>query len=218
MPHSSKHAPPDEVRRRPLVIATGNPGKLRELRALLAGLPFELVAQTDLGVPSVAETGRTFLDNALIKARHAAALTRCAALADDSGLEVDALDGAPGVHSARYAGSGASDAANNAKLLAALHGVPMTERHARFRCVLVFIDGPHAAAPLVSEGVWPGLIVDSPRGAGGFGYDPHFWLPELAMTAAEMAPDEKNRRSHRAMALGAMQRLLTARARPVLRQ
>jgi XTP/dITP diphosphohydrolase len=196
MPHSSVHA-----RRKPLVIATGNPGKLREFRALLADLPFDVVAQTELGVVAPDETGSTFLDNALLKARHAAAATNAAAIADDSGLEVDALGGAPGIYSARYAGVGADDDANNAKLLAALERTPVQARRARYRCVLVFVAGPGDAAPLTAEGVWEGMILDSPRGAGGFGYDPYFWLPELNMTAAELDPADKNRLSHRGRAL-----------------
>lgn len=186
---------------RRLVIATGNPGKLREFRALLEGLPFEPVDQSSLGVPGAVETGSTFLDNALLKARHAAQATGDPAIADDSGLEVDALGGAPGVYSARYAGPEAGDAANNAKLLQALRGIPPARRHARYRCVLVYVDGPDDPAPRQAEGSWDGIIVDAPRGHGGFGYDPHFWIPDLGMTAAELDPREKNRLSHRARAL-----------------
>lgn len=206
MPHSSVRAP-----RERLVIASGNPGKLREFSALLAGLPFEVVAQSDLGVPAPQETGSSFLENALLKARHAAAATGSAAIADDSGLEVDALGGAPGIHSARYAG-GAGDAANNAKLLAALARVPARARTARYRCCLVFVAGAADPQPLSAEGVWEGVIVDVARGAGGFGYDPHFWLPELGMTAAQLDADEKNRRSHRGQALCALRAQLAVRA------
>jgi XTP/dITP diphosphohydrolase len=218
MPHSSVHARPsngrpNDARRRPLVIATGNPGKLREFRALFADLPFDVVGQTDLGVVAPEETGSTFLENALLKARHAAAATNAAAIADDSGLEVDALDGAPGIYSARYAGVGADDAANNSKLLAALSGMPAEARRARYRCVLVFVAGPDDAAPLTAEGVWEGAILDAPRGSAGFGYDPYFWLTELNMTAAELALAEKNRLSHRGCALRALRGQLTARER-----
>src|ERR1700736_1186256 len=206
MPHSSVPA-----RRKPLVVATGNPGKLRELQALLADLPFDIVAQTDLGVTSVDETGATFLENALLKARHAAAATHAAAIADDSGLEVDALGGAPGIYSARYAGMGAGDAANNAKLLGALKAIPLQTRSARYRCVLVFVAGDADPAPLTAGGGGEGFIVDSPRGSAGFGYDPHFWLPELKMTAAELDPGEKNRRSHRGTALRLLRERLEAR-------
>ena len=211
MPHSSAPA-----LRRPLVVASGNPGKLREFRALLGHLPFDVVAQTDLGVTAVEETGTTFLENALLKARHAAARTNAAALADDSGLEVDALGGAPGVYSARYAGVGADAAANNAKLLAALAAQPASARGARYRCVLVFVSGPDDASPLTAEGVWEGVIADAPRGRDGFGYDPCFWLPELQMTAAELDPAEKNRLSHRGAALRALGTLLAAREHPTL--
>jgi XTP/dITP diphosphohydrolase len=194
-----------------LVIATANPGKLREFQALLAGLPFVPVSQSALGVASPAETGATFRSNALLKARHAAAATGAAAIADDSGLEVDALGGGPGIHSARYAGESAGDAANNAKLLAALQGLTLNERGARYRCVLVYVDGPQDPAPLESEGVWEGYILDAPRGSGGFGYDPYFWLPELEKTAAELDPAEKNRLSHRGTALRRLRERLAAR-------
>jgi XTP/dITP diphosphohydrolase len=209
MRHSRLHAPP-----RRLIIATGNAGKLREFQALLEGLPFMPCAQASAGVPAPEETGTTFLANALLKARHAAAATGAPAIADDSGLEVDALGGAPGVYSARYAGLGANDAANNAKLLRALAGIAPVRRRARYRCVLVYVDGPDDASPLTADGAWEGCIVDAPRGGGGFGYDPHFWLPELEMTAAELDPDEKNRLSHRGRAMRALRAQLEARARP----
>ena len=185
----------------PLLIATGNPGKWRELRALLAGLPFEIASLAEYALLPPVETGATFLDNALLKARHARAATGLAVIADDSGLEVDALGGAPGVHSARYAGPDASDAENNAKLVAALAGVPPERRSARYRCVLVYLPADLAAAPLIAEGVWEGRIVDAPRGTAGFGYDPHFLVPEVGCTAAQLAPADKNRRSHRGAAL-----------------
>jgi XTP/dITP diphosphohydrolase len=194
-----------------LVIATANTGKLREFRALLAGLPFEPVSQASLGVAPIPETGSSFSSNALLKARHAAAATGAAAIADDSGLEVDALGGAPGIYSARYAGEGADEAANNAKLLAALAGVPDAERRARYRCALVFVEGPADHSPLTAEGVWEGFILEAPRGTGGFGYDPYFWLPDLAASAAELDPAEKNRRSHRGTALRSLREQLAAR-------
>jgi XTP/dITP diphosphohydrolase len=205
--------PPRSVRarRERLVIASGNPGKLREFRELLGGLPFDVIPQGDLGIDAPEETGTSFLENALLKARHAARTAQAAAIADDSGLEVDALEGAPGIYSARYAGAGADDAANNAKLLGALQAVPPQTRSARYRCVLVFVAGDADPAPLTAEGVWEGLIVDSPRGSAGFGYDPHFWLPELKMTAAELDPGEKNRRSHRGMALRLLRERIEAR-------
>jgi XTP/dITP diphosphohydrolase len=194
-----------------LIIATGNPGKLREFQALLEGLPFTLSSLASVGVAAPEETGTTFFSNALLKARHAAAVTGAPAIADDSGLEVDALGGAPGVHSARYAGPGADDAANNAKLLRALASIPPLERSARYRCVLVFVDGPGDDAPLSAAGTWEGRIADAPRGAGGFGYDPYFWLPELGMTAAELDPAEKNRLSHRGQAMRELRAKLEAR-------
>src|ERR1700678_2632095 len=193
-----------------LVIATANAGKLREFRALLAGFPFEPVSQASLGVGPIPETGSSFSSNALLKARHAAAATGAAAIADDSGLEVDALGGAPGIYSARYAGQGADDRANNAKLLAALEGMPHDRRGARYRCALAFIDGA-ADILLTADGVWEGAILDEPRGTGGFGYDAYFWLPELGMTAAELDPDEKNRRSHRGSALRALRDQLSGK-------
>ena len=206
------------VRRKPLVIATANPGKLREFRELLADLPFDVVAQGDLGISSAAETGLTFLENTLIKARHAAAAAGVAAIADDSGLEVDALGGAPGIYSARYAGAGAEDAANNAKLLVALTerappaaqcsgSITKSGWSARYRCALAFVSDDPTTAPLTAEAVWEGLVVAAPRGTSGFGYDPYFWIPELGMTVAELAPEDKNRVSHRAAA----QRLLRER-------
>ena len=206
-----KHSRAPEPLKR-LVIATANAGKLREFRTLLAGLPFDVRAQSSLGVAPPEETGSSFLSNALLKARHAAAATGAAAIADDSGLEVDALGGAPGIHSARYAGVGADSSANNAKLVAALAGVPMQERRARYRCVLVFLDGPQDQTPLTAEGVWEGYVLKTPRGSGGFGYDPYFWLPELEATAAELAPEDKNRRSHRGQALRSLRERLAARA------
>ena len=193
-----------------LVIASSNPGKLREFRELLAGLAFDPVGQSSLGVSPAEETGTTFLANALLKARHAAAQTGAAAIADDSGLEVDALGGAPGIFSARYAGPQADDAANNAKLLRALDGLPMQKRFARYRCALAYVQGPDDPAPLSAEGVWEGIILDAPRGAYGFGYDPYFYLPELGATAAELDPVDKNRRSHRGIALRSLRERLAA--------
>jgi XTP/dITP diphosphohydrolase len=215
MPRNSVPERPDDAGRTPLVIATGNAGKLREFRALLEGLPFEIQAQTELGIESVEETGTTFHANALLKARHASRMSRHAAIADDSGLEVDALGGAPGVYSARYAGAAADDRANNAKLLAALAQVPAAARTARYRCVLVFVSGPDDPAPLVAEGVWEGLLLTAPRGTGGFGYDPLFLIPGLGRTSAELQPPQKNRLSHRGMALDALRGLLAARASAV---
>lgn len=196
--------------RRRLVVATTNPGKLREFRALLSGLPFELCGLGELGIAAPAETGASFLDNALLKARHAAAAGNAAAIADDSGLEVDALGGAPGIYSARYAGPNADDALNNAKLLHALRGIPAERRRARYRCALVFVAGAGDSAPLIAEGVWEGLILESPEGTGGFGYDPYFWLPDLKLTAAQLEMADKNERSHRGIAMRSLLAQLAA--------
>ena len=189
---------------RPLVIASSNPGKLREFRELLGQLPFDVVGLSDLRLAAPSETRSTFLENALLKARHASKVSGAAAIADDSGLEVDALGGAPGIYSARYAGAGAHDAANNAKLLTALEATPLAERSARYRCALVFVADESDPSPLTAEGVWEGRILDSPRGSAGFGYDPYFWLPELNKTAAELSLEEKNRLSHRGAAMRAL--------------
>jgi len=184
---------------RRIVLATGNPGKLRELQQLL-GASFELVTQSDLNISSVEETGDTFTQNALLKARHASAESGLAAIADDSGLEVDALGGAPGIRSARYAGVDASDDENNAKLLAALATCPDAERTARFRSVIVFVRAPEDPEPLIAEGAWEGRILAAPRGTGGFGYDPLFLDEAAGLTGGELDPADKNRRSHRGQA------------------
>lgn len=192
--------------RRRVVLASGNRGKLRELQALLGG-DWKLLSQAELGIDGAAETGETFLENALLKARHAAAASGLPAIADDSGLEVDALGGAPGVHSARYAGADADDAANNARLLAELAGVPAAGRGARFRCVMVYLEHPDAE-PLVAEAAWEGRIAEAPRGSGGFGYDPLFIDPRDGRHSAELPPAEKNRRSHRGQAARRLKELL----------
>lgn len=186
--------------RRRILIASGNRGKIAEIARLLEPLPIELVPQAELGIPPAPEDAPSFAGNALAKARAAAHAGGLPALADDSGLEVDALGGAPGVHSARYAGTHGDDAANIEKLLAALAARPGASRRARFRCTAVFLPAPDHPAPLLAEGVWEGEIAAAPRGEGGFGYDPVFLLPERGLTAAELNPDEKNRLSHRARA------------------
>ena len=184
-----------------LVLASGNAGKLKELQAMLADLPLQIVPQRELGVDDVPETGLTFVENALIKARHACTVTGLPALADDSGLIVDALDGAPGLYSARYAGSPTDDAANNAKLLDALRDVPAERRTARFYAVIVLLRHANDPQPLICEGSWEGRIIDELRGSNGFGYNPVFLDEELGLTAAQMEPAQKNGRSHRAKAL-----------------
>jgi XTP/dITP diphosphohydrolase len=194
-----------------VVLASNNAGKLGELRALLAEVGLDLASQGELGVSAAAETGTTFVENALLKARHAARESGRAALADDSGLEVDWLHGAPGVHSARFAGEDADDARNNQKLLEQLRNVPAAQRSARFRCVLVYLESATDPAPLICEEVWEGCILEQPRGAHGFGYDPLFLIPELERTVAELAAAEKNAVSHRGRALRALLAKLRAR-------
>lgn len=183
------------------VLASANPGKLRELAALLAPAGFELLSQSALGIDPVAESGASFLENALIKARHAAAAVRLPALADDSGIEVDALGGRPGVWSARFAGAGATDAANLGRLLEELEGVPEARRTARYQCVVVWVRTADDPAPLTGSGTWEGRIALTPRGSGGFGYDPAFVPEGERRTAAELSAEEKNAVSHRAQAL-----------------
>ena len=182
-----------------LVLASGNAGKLREFGQLLAPFDFEVLPQSAFNVPEAEEPHVTFVENAIAKARHAAQLTGLPALADDSGLCVAALGGAPGVWSARYGGEPKSDAKNNAKLLADLAGV--ADRRAHYVAVLVLMRSVDDPQPIVAEGEWHGEIVDAPRGEGGFGYDPYFLVPELGLTVAELPHDEKNRRSHRGQAL-----------------
>jgi XTP/dITP diphosphohydrolase len=195
------------------VVATGNAGKLAEIRALLAGTGLELVAQGELGIEAAEEPAATFVENALIKARHAASRCGLPAIADDSGLAVDALHGAPGIRSARYAGPDATDRRNLDKLLAALEGKPASERWASFHCVAVALLDPDDPVPIVAHGRWRGRIAEDARGANGFGYDPIFVDPVLGRTGAELSPCAKNEISHRAMAfraLAASLRLLQA--------
>jgi XTP/dITP diphosphohydrolase len=184
-----------------VVLATGNPGKLHELRAMLEPLAIEVVPLSEFTRASVAETGLTFVENAIIKARHAAQLAQLPAIADDSGLEVDALHGAPGIYSARYAGVHASDDDNLRKLLAELVGRSVVERAARYCCALVYMRWEHDPFPLISQASWQGRIAAAPRGSGGFGYDPIFELPQRGVTVAELPAHEKNQISHRGQAL-----------------
>ncbi|TPQ39873.1 RdgB/HAM1 family non-canonical purine NTP pyrophosphatase [Cupriavidus pinatubonensis] len=197
-----------------LVLASNNAGKLREFGALLAPLGFDVVPQGELGVPEAEEPFATFVENALAKARHASLLAGMPALADDSGICVQALDGAPGVYSARYAqmaGKPKSDQANNLHLISQLAG--KLNRRAHYYCVLVFVRHAADPCPIIAEGVWHGEVVDAPRGAGGFGYDPHFMLPDLGKTAAELPAEEKNAVSHRALALRSLVARLQAEGR-----
>jgi XTP/dITP diphosphohydrolase len=189
---------------RRVVLASNNPGKVREFGQLLADLHLEILPQSDFAVPEVEETGLTFVENALIKARHAARLSGLPAIADDSGLEVDALDGAPGIYSARYAGIGASDEQNLRKLLDDLDQVPERARTARFQCLLVYLRHAADPTPLICQGTWEGRILIAPRGANGFGYDPVFYVPTHDCSAAELPPETKNALSHRGQALRRM--------------
>ncbi|WLI76726.1 XTP/dITP diphosphatase [Kosakonia sp. H02] len=184
-----------------VVLATGNAGKVRELASLLNDFGLDVVAQTELGVESAEETGLTFIENAILKARHAAKITGLPAIADDSGLAIDALGGAPGIYSARYAGLEASDQQNLEKLLATLKEVPDDKRQAQFHCVLVYLRHADDPTPLVCHGTWPGVITHQPAGNGGFGYDPIFFVPSAGKTAAELTREEKSAISHRGQAL-----------------
>jgi len=190
-----------------IVLATGNPGKVREIQRILGDLGVEVVPQTDLGVADADETGKSFVENALIKARHASLMTGLPAIADDSGLAVDALDGRPGVYSARYSGADATDDSNIDKLLGELQGVPGERRTAAFHCCAVFVSVDNSTS-LVAEGRWEGRILEQRRGTGGFGYDPVFYDPECGRTAAELGPEQKNARSHRGKALTALAEML----------
>lgn len=194
-----------------VVIATGNAGKLAEMRAILAPLDIEIIPQTDFDFEEAEETGLSFVENALLKARHACLHTGLPAIADDSGLEVEALQGAPGIYSARYAGPDATDADNNRELLAAMAGKPASERKARFQCLMVFMRHAQDPVPLICQGTWEGRLLEGPRGQGGFGYDPLFLIPERNQTSAELAPEVKNELSHRGQALRALAEQLRLR-------
>ncbi len=194
-----------------IVLASNNPGKVREFNQLLGGIDIEVVPQSDYRVPEAEETGLTFVENALLKARQAARHTSLPALADDSGLEVDALNGAPGIYSARYAGKGASDEQNLRKLLADLQGLPEEQRAARFQCVLVYLRHEFDPTPLICQGTWEGRILTAPQGKNGFGYDPVFYVPTHRCSSAELPPEVKNTLSHRGQALRALLAALSRR-------
>jgi len=186
------------LKQRDLVLASGNAGKLKEFNKVLAPIDFVLLPQSNFDAPDVEETGLSFVENAILKARAASMHCNRPALADDSGLEVDYLNGAPGIHSARYSGNG--DEANNIKLLEALKDLPEAQRSARFQCVLVFMRHPQDPTPLICQGSWEGLILEQPRGDNGFGYDPLFYVPQHKCSSAQLAPEIKNQISHRAKA------------------
>lgn len=191
-----------------VVLASGNKGKVREINEILAGLDIKVVPQTEFDVPEAEETGLTFVENAILKARNAAEHTGLPAIADDSGLEVDALKGAPGIYSARYAGAGASDRANLEKLLQAMEGIEDAERTARFQCLMVYMDHAADPTPVICQGAWEGRIAHQPQGENGFGYDPVFFVPDHHCTAAQLPAEEKNRFSHRGQALRALVEVL----------
>jgi XTP/dITP diphosphohydrolase len=191
-----------------IVLASNNAGKVREINALLAAEDIHVIPQDDLGVTEVDETGLSFVENAILKARNAASHSGLAAIADDSGIEVDALAGAPGIYSARFAGPGASDLANLNKLIEVLQGRPEAERTARFQCIMVYLRHPEDPTPVICQGTWEGFILEAPRGTNGFGYDPIFFVPTAGCSAAELDPAIKNRLSHRGQALAQLVRYL----------
>ena len=186
---------------RRIVLASGNPGKVREFNQLLHGSDLEVLPQSDFAVEEIEETGLTFVENAILKARNAALHTGLPAIADDSGLEVDALDGAPGIYSARYAGVGATDQENLEKLLRDIEDVPNTQRGARFQCLMVYMRHAKDPTPQIFQGTWEGRILHAPQGSNGFGYDPIFYVVEQNCSSAQLAPAVKNSLSHRGQAL-----------------
>ena len=187
-----------------IVLASGNAGKVRELNHLLSRFDIEIVPQTQFNIPEAVEDGLSFVENAIIKARHAAKLIGLPAIADDSGIEVDALNHQPGIYSARYAGAGANDQKNNEKMLQALESVPEAQRTAHYQCVLVFMRDANDPVPVIAQGSLEGRILLAPRGTAGFGYDPLFYLAEYGCTAAEIPLEQKNKISHRAQAMQSM--------------
>jgi len=191
---------PNKIVQKKIILASGNAGKVREINKLLSEHGITVVPQTEFDVPEAVEDGLTFVENALKKARHAAKLTGLPAIADDSGIEVDALDKRPGVFSARYSGEGATDAKNNEKMLAELE----ENRTARYWCVMIYLENENDPTPIITQGTLEGRILTAPKGDGGFGYDPIFWLPEQQCAAAELSMDAKNKISHRAIALNAL--------------
>lgn len=193
-----------------IVLASGNPGKVHEINQMLAGLHLAVVPQSDFEVTEAEETGLTFVENALLKARNAARFTQLAAIADDSGLEVDALRGAPGIYSARYAGSGAGDNANLLKLLEDIKKVPDEKRSARFQCVLVYLRHEQDPTPIICQGTWEGRLLRAPVGDNGFGYDPIFFVPTHNCSSAQLPPETKNALSHRGQALRKLVAALSA--------
>ena len=190
-----------------IVLASNNAGKVREINQLLSAQQIQIIPQQEFNIPEVEETGLTFVENAILKARNAAHHSGLPAIADDSGIEVDALQGAPGIYSARFAGPGCSDQENNRKLLTELQKIPETERTARFQCLMVYLRHSNDPTPIICQGTWEGRILFQPQGEGGFGYDPLFLVPEKNCSSAQLPPEAKNRLSHRGQAL---QRMLIA--------
>ncbi|PIE20697.1 MAG: non-canonical purine NTP pyrophosphatase, RdgB/HAM1 family [Neptuniibacter caesariensis] len=191
-----------------IVLASSNKGKLKEFSQVLGDMAVEVLPQSAFNVSDAEESGLSFVENAILKARHAAQATGLPALADDSGLEVDALQGAPGIYSARFSGDGATDAKNNALLLEKLANIPAPQRTARFRCVLAFMRHANDPTPLICQGTWEGRIVEQPSGQAGFGYDPLFWIDALGKTSADLAAKEKNRLSHRGQAVAQLKQTI----------
>ncbi|MGH1460836.1 MAG: XTP/dITP diphosphatase [Neptuniibacter sp.] len=191
-----------------IVLASGNKGKLKEFSQVLGNLDVEVLPQSDFKVSDAEETGLSFVENAILKARHAAKATGLPALADDSGLEVDALDGAPGIYSARFSGEQATDAKNNARLLEKMQGISAEKRTARFRCVLAFMRHANDPTPLICQGSWEGIILEHASGENGFGYDPLFLIPELNKTSAQLPPEQKNQLSHRGQAVNLLKQAI----------
>lgn len=187
-----------------IVLASGNAGKVREINHLFENFGIEVIPQSEFNVPEVAETGTTFVENAIIKARHAAEYTGLPAIADDSGIEVDALNARPGVYSARYAGEGSTDTDNNNKMLEELNGVAEMDRTARYQCLIVFMRDSNDPVPLITQGSWEGRILEAPQGDDGFGYDPIFYVPTHNCSGGELSLEVKNTLSHRSIALNAM--------------
>lgn len=187
-----------------IVLASNNAGKAREIDAMLAGHDLHVISQAEFRVPEIEETGLTFVENAILKARNAARHTGLPAIADDSGIEIMEMDGKPGIHSARYAGYGASDEANLLKLIEEVKKLPEEKRQTRFVCLMVFVRYADDPVPVITQGIWNGIAITEPRGDNGFGYDPMFYVPTHGCTSAELPPEEKNRISHRAIALKAL--------------
>lgn len=202
-----------DMARHHIVLASNNAGKVREIGELLAGQHLEVLPQSSFGTVEIEETGLTFVENAILKARNAAQHAGLPAIADDSGLEVDALNGAPGIYSARYAGEGATDADNNKKMLDALSGLPEEQRSARFQCLMVYMRHPEDPTPIICQGTWEGIILTEPQGDNGFGYDPLFYVPDQGCSSAQLPAETKNRLSHRGQALRMLlQALATGRS------